>query len=123
MPWPILLGFVQISTNRAAQGIAECERALALDRNLAGAHAEIGLAKYNIGRAEETEAHIHEALRLCPRDTSAYAWMAFAGFAKLYLGSDEEAVSVVASRHRDQPKLFPRNISLSAGPGASRSAG
>ena len=35
-----LLGFVQIFTNRAAQGIAECERALALDRNLAGAHAQ-----------------------------------------------------------------------------------
>jgi TolB-like protein/class 3 adenylate cyclase/tetratricopeptide (TPR) repeat protein len=88
-----LLGFVQISTNRAGQGIAECERALALDRNLAGAHAEIGLAKYNIGRAEETEAHIREALRLSPRDTSAYAWKAFAGYAKLYLGSDEEAVA------------------------------
>jgi len=88
-----LLGFVRISTNRAGQGIAECERALALDRNLAGAHAEIGLAKYNIGRAEETEAHIREALRLSPRDTSAYAWKAFAGYAKLYLGSDEEAAA------------------------------
>ena len=88
-----LLGFVQISTNRAGQGIAECERALALDRNLAGAHAEIGLAKYNIGRAEETEAHIREALRLSPRDTSAYAWKAFAGYAKVYLGSDEEAAA------------------------------
>ena len=30
-----VLGLVQIFTNRAAQGIAECERALALDRNLA----------------------------------------------------------------------------------------
>ena len=88
-----LLGFVQISTNRAGQGIAECERALALDRNLAGAHAEIGLAKYNIGRAEETEAHIREALRLSPRDTSAYAWKAFAGYAKVYLGSYEEAAA------------------------------
>jgi tetratricopeptide (TPR) repeat protein len=34
----MILGF----TNRAAQGIAEYERALALDRNLAGAHALIG---------------------------------------------------------------------------------
>ena len=31
----LALGCVQIYTNRAAQGIAECERALALDRNLA----------------------------------------------------------------------------------------
>jgi tetratricopeptide (TPR) repeat protein len=28
-----------------------------------------------------------------PRDTSAYAWKAFAGYAKLYLGSDEEAAA------------------------------
>jgi Flp pilus assembly protein TadD len=39
------LGVVYIYTRRAAQGIAECEHALALDRNLAQAHANIGLAK------------------------------------------------------------------------------
>ena len=87
------LGYVQIQTNRALQGIAECERALALDRNLAGAHAMIGFAKFLIGRGEETEAHVQEALRLSPRDTFAYSWMTWAGTAKLFLGSDEEAVT------------------------------
>ena len=67
-----LLGHVQIFTNRAAQGIAECEQALALDRNLANAHAYIGRAKYLLGRGEETEAHVQEALRLSPRDTEAF---------------------------------------------------
>ena len=66
------LGGIQISTNRAAQGILECERALALDRNLASAHSFIGIAKYFIGRGEETEAHINEALRLSPRDPRAF---------------------------------------------------
>jgi hypothetical protein len=46
------------------QGIAECEHALELDRNLAHAHATIGLGKIFIGRAEETEAHIAEACAL-----------------------------------------------------------
>ena len=41
----LLFGTVQIHTNRAVQGIAECERALVLDRNLAHAHAWIGIAK------------------------------------------------------------------------------
>ena len=41
----MLLGLVAIITKRAAQGIAECEHALALDRNLAIAHAFIGLGK------------------------------------------------------------------------------
>ena len=89
----LVLGIVQILTNRAAQGIAECERALALDRNLATAHAFIGLAKYALGRADETEAHILEALRISPRDIFAYQWMMFAGFAKLLLNSDADALA------------------------------
>ena len=65
----LLLGYVYMFTKRAAEGIAECEHALGLDRNLAHAHSLIGLGKIFIGRAEETEAHIAEALRLSPRDT------------------------------------------------------
>jgi len=87
------LGYVQIQTDRAIQGIAECERALALDRNLAVAPALIGYAKFHIGRAEETEAHVQHALRLSPRDVFAHTWMAIAGTAKALLGSDEEAVT------------------------------
>jgi hypothetical protein len=68
----MFLGFVDIYTKRVAQGIAECEHALALDRNLARAEGAIGFGKINIGRAEETEAHIAEALRLSPRDTTAF---------------------------------------------------
>ena len=75
------------------QGIAECERALELDRNLASAHAFIGLGKIFVGRAEETEAHVGEALRLSPRDTNAHTWKSFAGIAKTILGSDEQAVA------------------------------
>ena len=59
-------GQLLILTNRAAHGIAECERALVLDRNC-GAHILIGKAKSLLGRSEETEAHINEALRLFPR--------------------------------------------------------
>ena len=87
------LGIVQTLTNRAAQGIAECERALALDRNLASAHAFIGLAKYSLGRAEEAEAHILEALRVSPRDILAYQWMMIAGNAKLLLNSEADAAA------------------------------
>jgi tetratricopeptide (TPR) repeat protein len=66
---------------------------LELDRNLAYAHDTIGLGKIFIGRAEETEAHVAEALRLSPRDTMAYVWMAHVGMAKSHLGSWEQAVA------------------------------
>ena len=89
----LYLGYVDILTKRAAEGIAECEHALALDRNLAQAHSFMGFGKIFIGRAEETEGHVAEALRLSPRDTLAYRWMAVAGIAKNLLGSWEEAVA------------------------------
>ena len=87
------LGLVYISTKRGAQGIAQCEHALALDRNLATAHSIVGMGKVFIGRAEETEAHISEALRLSPRDAMAYNWMNVAGIAKNHLGLWEQAVT------------------------------
>jgi TolB-like protein/class 3 adenylate cyclase len=50
-PAHVSLGMVLGFTNRAAQGIAEYERALALDRNMAGAHAD------------RTEQTVHRARR------------------------------------------------------------
>ncbi len=87
------LGLVYIWTKRAAEGIAKCEHALTLDRNLARAEGAIGFGKINIGRAEETEAHIAEALRLSPRDTTAFVWMTHVGLAKNLLGSWEQAIT------------------------------
>ncbi|MCK1514106.1 adenylate/guanylate cyclase domain-containing protein [Bradyrhizobium sp. 190] len=87
----LVLGGVYIMTNRAAQGITECERVLAIDRNSAWAHSSIGVAKIHMGRPAETERHILEALRLSPRDTLAHQWMDFVGTAKMHLGADAEA--------------------------------
>jgi tetratricopeptide (TPR) repeat protein len=88
----LVLGFVQVHTNRAVHGMAECARALALDRNLAEAHTIIGLAKMFLGRGAETEAHINEAFRLSPRDIFVFQWLMVVGFAKLLLEADAEAV-------------------------------
>ena len=85
-------GLVKIVTNRRAQGVAECEQALVLDRNLAVAHASIGIAKNFMGRGAETEAHVREAFRLSPRDTSAFWWMLYVGLAKSQLGAYAEAI-------------------------------
>jgi tetratricopeptide (TPR) repeat protein len=87
-----VLGTIYNMTNRHAQAIAECEQALTLDRNLADAHAVIGMAKYYLGRAGETEGHILEAFRLSPRDIFAHRWMHFLGMSKIQLGLDVEAV-------------------------------
>ena len=106
-----VLGSAYIYTNRGALGIAECEHALSLDRSLAAAHAIIGHGKNTVGRAEETEGHIVEALRLSPRDIMAYHWMFLAGVAKLQpfrcAGSTPVAVASTNRMHQcaDGPLL------------------
>ena len=107
----MLSGLVDMFTKRATQGIAECEHSLALDRNLVQAHSAIGLGKIFIGRAEENEAHVAEALRLSPRDTLAYVWMANAGLGKLHLGAWEQAIAwfrraIEANRNNPHPQVL-----------------
>ncbi|TYL87521.1 adenylate/guanylate cyclase domain-containing protein [Bradyrhizobium rifense] len=91
-PAHAFLGCLQLCTNRAAQGIAECEYALTLNPNLADAHAFIGVGKIHLGRAAEAEADINEAFRLSPRDEGAHRWMCWIGFGKFVLGADDDAV-------------------------------
>jgi TolB-like protein/class 3 adenylate cyclase len=100
------MGVLRILSNRADQGIAECERALAIDRNLASAQWAIGMAKFLVGHNEETEAHVVEALRISPRDTHAGNWSATVGLAKLGSGRDEEAISWL-SRSIELNPSFP----------------
>jgi TolB-like protein/tetratricopeptide (TPR) repeat protein len=84
----LTLGLVYMASKRAT----ECEHALALDRNLATAHGVIGAGKLQLLRPEETEAHVLEALRLSPRDTSTYHWTYTAGVAKVALGLHDQAL-------------------------------
>jgi tetratricopeptide (TPR) repeat protein len=102
----IALGGIYAYTNRVELGIAEYERAAALDQNLATARALIGVAKYFIGRGVETEAHVCEALRLSPRDTFVYLWTSYVGIAKLWLGMDGEAAAWLR-RSIDANRAYP----------------
>lgn len=90
----MLLGIAQVHTNRGAEGIAELERALTLDPSLAEARALLGLAMLVNGRADETEAHVKEALRLSPHDPYASLWVGWETGAKLFPGYEEEAVAL-----------------------------
>jgi hypothetical protein len=85
---------------------------LALDQNLAHAHGgTLATAKITIGRAEETEAHVQEGIRLSPRDRNVYVWAMLGGLAKLSLGDDESAVawlhrSIEANRNFPLTQFF-----------------
>ena len=67
-----ILGLVQIVTNRAAQGIAECERALALDRNFEAnrnhplSHFQLAATLALLGQLNEARAATQAGLALDP---------------------------------------------------------
>ena len=102
------LGFIQVLTNRAARGIGELERSLALNKNLSFAHAWMGMAKIAMGRAEEAAAHVAEAFRISPTDGASFLWNNIAGLAKLHLGADEDAIELFR-RSIDANRNYPPN--------------
>jgi len=76
-----------------------------VDPNLAEARALMGSALAYMGRAQEAEAHVLEALRLSPRDAMIFEWFLVAGSAKMLLGEFAEASawlrkSIDANRNR-----------------------
>ena len=87
----MVLGVVYIYTKRAARGIAECEHALALDRNLAQAHTISGWVRF-LSAVWKKQKLTLSRRRLSPRDTMAYSWMSYAGIAKNYLGLYDQAI-------------------------------
>ena len=105
---------VEVQTKRGAQGIAECERALALNPNLASAHAQIGLAKVFDGHPEETESHELEALRVSPHDTEANVWVGYIALAKLHLGAYEEALDLYRRSNELNPNYATGRFNLAA---------
>jgi TolB-like protein/class 3 adenylate cyclase len=108
------MGMVLCATNRALRSMEELERALAIDPNLARARGFFGLAHVYVGRAEETEGHVVEALRLSPRDPLIHLWLMFAGFAKTLLGKWEEGLSWLRKSIDANPNNPWSNFYLSA---------
>jgi tetratricopeptide (TPR) repeat protein len=74
------------------QALRELEVAIGLDRNYANAHAFAGITKVFLGCAEETEAHVAEAMRLSPRDPMLAIWHLFVGGANLHLNRIDRAL-------------------------------
>ena len=87
------LGLLLISTRRVEAGLAECERALALDRNLAGTWGMIAYGKQLLGHFDHADGCVKEAERLSPRDATAFRWRNVAGVSKLLLGEDAAATN------------------------------
>lgn len=82
----VTYGTVLFAQRMPERALREVELAVRLDFHHPGAHAYLGLIKFFLGRAGETEGHVATAMRLSPRDPLLFHWLFTIGVADLYLG-------------------------------------
>jgi TolB-like protein/Flp pilus assembly protein TadD len=96
------------------RSMRELEFAITLDRNLAWAHADAGFMKVLLGRAEEAEADLTNAIRLSPRDPGLDRWHALLGIADLFLGRLESALDRLRKSVEINPNVAMPHFFLAA---------
>jgi adenylate cyclase len=77
---------------RYADAIPEYEAAIALDRNLQGAYANLGQSKLLTGSLDEVIPLVEQAIRLSPRDPDLGYWYDMIGLTHLLQSRTDEAV-------------------------------
>lgn len=75
-------GLVLLESGRAEEAQVECERAIDLNGNLAGAHANLGRALVAQGRMDEALPQLRKALELDPNSAEAHATLGDALYKK-----------------------------------------
>jgi TolB-like protein/tetratricopeptide (TPR) repeat protein len=96
------------------RSLRELELAIMLDRNLAWAHADAGFIKVLLGRAEEAEADLTNAIRLSPRDPALDRWHSLLGIADLFLGRLAPALDRLRKSVEMNPNLALTQFFLAA---------
>jgi adenylate cyclase len=91
---------------RCEEAIPEYETALALNRNWAGALADIGRCKIFVGPIEEAIPLLEQAIRLSPRDPGIVPWSARIGQAHLLQSRIDEAILWLEKARRANAGLW-----------------
>ena len=85
-------GVLLRAQRRNEEAILEYEMAIAFDRNLPSAYAELGLCKFFTGSIEEMIPLVEQAIRLSPRDRQSSNWYNRIGAVHLLQSRTKEAI-------------------------------
>ena len=107
------LGLANMFTKRATEGIAECEHALELDRNLALAHAYIGFGKIFLVAPKKQRLTLPRPCASVRAIRRQLFWMVAAGQRRT-TSAYNQAVALVSTGDRGQPNFSDYNFSLVA---------
>jgi tetratricopeptide (TPR) repeat protein len=102
-----LLGTVYTMMRQHEKGIAEFEKAIALNPNAADNHARFGFVLHLNGRHKEARVEIEKAIRLNPFPPNFY--FLFLGHTYMYEGMYDESIAAYEKALRIEPNnLFTR---------------
>jgi len=99
-----ILGFLYVMARQHDKGVAECERAIALEPNSAGAYIWMSVVLTYAGSHEEALRYAEQALRLDP--LSPGWWFRALGQAYSWVGRYEEAIAA----HKKSLQRAPNDI-------------
>jgi adenylate cyclase len=88
----VALGRVYASLGEHENAIAVCETAISINPSFASAHFGRGHSLWQAGRPEEALSSQEEAMRLSPRDSMMWAFMASKAIALILLGRYDEGL-------------------------------
>ena len=98
-------GEVLRAQNRLEEAISEYETAVALDRNLVSAYAQIGQCKFYIGAIQEYIPMVERSIRLSPRDPALGIWFGRIGLVHLLQSRIGEAILSLERARNANPAL------------------
>ena len=99
---------------RYPEAISECETALAFDRNLVGALANIGRCKIYTGPIDDAIPFQEQAIRLSPRDPWIWNWYFRIGEAHLLQSRLDEAIAWLEKARNAAPAVWFLDLWLAA---------
>ena len=98
-------GEVLRAQNRLEEAISEYDTAVALDRNLVSAYAQIGQCKFYIGAIQEYIPMVERSIRLSPRDPALGIWFGRIGLVHLLQSRIGEAILSLERARNANPAL------------------
>jgi adenylate cyclase len=108
------LGWVRRYQNRLIESRIALEKAVALDRNFAGAMVQLGFTLSALGEFEAALPHFEKALQLSPRDPNQHWYYNGMGTCHLGLGHADEAVDFMRKARAGNPRVYQFPLFLAA---------
>jgi adenylate cyclase len=110
----IAMGWVRQLQERFLESRILLEKAIALDRNSAGAQVRLGFTLQDMGECEPALPHFERAVQLSPRDPNQHWYYNGLGTCHLNLGNLDMAIEFLLKARSGNPRIYEFPLWLAA---------